>query len=203
MNALSWRGQPIDPAVLLAKYHCAVSVAPNPAWHIVELRETHGRPELRQIVLDMDGTSVAFTATSNAGLTLDNLRSSMKEEGNLMNLDVNVSSYYYPRKEAGPWTIRVRDGGSDSISGLGLAVDPPGDNPGQDEDSRYLTLQCVWKYGTSTDAPIPVPQPTPDPAPVPTPTPPTAFDLVALQKYVDARIDQRLAETLARIKAAL
>ena len=143
MIAYDWRGQQVDPVLLLAKYRVSIVPGPSTGWHVVEIRETSGRPELRNIVL---GTRdpVAFDWL-NIGAT--GLKSEMKTdmatgvEENTLNLGVNAGSYYWPGQR-GPHRVKVQ-GDSDTVEGWGLAQDVPDQPP----DPRYLTLQVVWRHG--------------------------------------------------------
>jgi hypothetical protein len=158
MKAYDWRGNPTSPAALLGKYRMTIEPGPADGWHVVEIRETSGRPELRNIVL---GTTdpVAFDWL-NIGAT--GLKSEMKRDmatgidENTLNLNVNAGSYYWPGQR-GPHRVKVQ-GDSDTVEGWGLAQDVLDQPP----DNRYLTLIVVWQYGTSST-----------PAPNPPVTPPT------------------------------
>lgn len=159
MNAINWRGQATDPAALLAKYRVSIVPGPVIGWHVVEVRETSGRPELRNIVL---GTRdpVAFDWL-NIGAT--GLKSEMKTdmatgvEENTLNLNVNAGSYYWPGSR-GPHRVKV-SGDSDTVEGWGLAQDVPDQPP----DPRYLTLQVVWRHGAGWAPTEPPPPVTPPP----------------------------------------
>lgn len=174
MQAFDWRGKAVDPAALLAKYRMTIEHGPATGYHVVELRETSGRPELRNIVL---GTRepVAFDWL-NIGAT--GLKSEMKRdmltgiEENTLNLTVNNGSYYWPRQgQRGSHRVKV-SGPSDTVEGWGLAQDVLDQPP----DNRYLTLIVVWQYGTST-----TPTPEPPVTPPTNPTDPIAFARITVE----------------------
>lgn len=158
MIAYDWRKQLTDPARLLAKYGMKIEPGPANGWHVAELRETSGRPELRNIVLGTNDP-VSFDWLN---LGVNGLKSEMKRDmatgadENTLNLGVNAGSYYWPG-QSGPHEVKV-SGASDTVKGWGLAQDVPDQPP----DNRYLTLIVVWQYGTSST-----------PAPNPPVTPPT------------------------------
>lgn len=162
VKAIDWRGNQVDPTALLAKYGMTIEHGPATGYHVVEVRETSGRPELRNIVL---GTRepVAFDWL-NIGKT--GLKSEMKRdmatgiEENTLNLNVNAGSYYWPG-QSGPHHVKA-SGPSDTVHGWGLAQNVPDQPP----DNRYLTLIVVWQYGTeATESPAPDPEPPIDPDP--------------------------------------
>lgn len=164
MKAIDWRGNAVDPAKLLARYRMRIDPAPTHGWHVVELRETSGRPELRNIVLST--TEPVLFDWLNVGAI--GLKSEMKRdmatgiEENTLNLTASVSSYYRPTLgQDGPNSVKVQ-GASDVVHGWGMALDLP-DQPPKDDDNRYQTLIVVWQYGTSA-TPTPEPPVTP-PAP--------------------------------------
>ena len=174
MKATDWRGRTTDPEKLLRRYGMGREIGPAEGWHVVELRETHGRSELRNIVLGTHDP-VSFDWL-NLGAT--NLRSEMKTdmatgvEENTLNLGVNAGSYYWPGQQ-GPHSVKVT-GASDTVHGWGLAQDLP-DQPTMGDDNRYQTLIVVWEYGTSGTTPV-------EPPPVPPVVPPDPSDPVTLVK---------------------
>lgn len=189
MRAIDWRGNSVDPAALLAKY--AMTIIPGPAtgWHVVEVRETSGRPELRNIVL---GTRdpVAFDWL-NVGAT--GLRSEMKIdmatgiEENTLNLTVNAGSYYWPRQgQHGSHKVKAQ-GASDTVEGWGLAQDVLDQPP----DNRYLTLIVVWQYVTGGSSPA-------EPPPV-TPPPPTT-EPVSITR-ITVEVPEHMSGTFANLAA--
>lgn len=153
MVAYDWRKQLTDPARLLAKYGMKIEPGPPNGWHVAELRETSGRPELRNIV---QGTNdpVSFDWLN---LGVNGLKSEMKRDmatgvdENTLNLGVNAGSYYWPG-QSGPHEVKV-SGASDTVKGWGLAQDVPDQPP----DNRYLTLIVVWKHGAGWAPTEPVP----------------------------------------------
>jgi len=162
--AYNWRKQLTDPAALLARYRMKIEPGPVDGWHVVELRETYGRPELRNIVL---GTRdpVAFDWLN---IGANNLKSEMKtdmltqEEENTLNLGGSFSSYYRPMQgQDGPNHVKVQ-GNSDTVRGWGMALDLP-DQPPASVDNRYQTVIVVWKHGAGWAPPEPVPPVVPPP----------------------------------------
>lgn len=163
MRAFDWRGNQVDPIGLLAKYQMGVTPGPANGWHVVEMRETSGRPELRNIVI---GTRdpVAFDWLN---IDATGLKSEMKRdmatgaEENTLNLNVNAGSYYWPGQgQRGSHRVKVQ-GDSDTVEGWGLAQDVPDQPP----DNRYLTLIVVWERGTTTTPPPGPIDPPPRPVP--------------------------------------
>lgn len=165
MIAYNWRSQLTDAAAMLARYRMTIEPGPVLGWHVVEVRETRGRPELRNIVL---GTTdpVAFDWL-NIGAS--NLKSEMKRDmatgvdENTLNLGVTVTSYYIPGNGASGPNIVKASGASDTVRGWGMAIGLP-DQPTKEEDNRYMTLIVVWKHGAGwapTDPPVPPVVPPP------------------------------------------
>ncbi len=160
MIAYNWRGQQTDAAAMLTRYGMTIDPGPSNGWHVVEVRETRGRPELRNIVhgtpypVEFDWLNIGATG----------LKSEMKRDmatgvdENTLNLNVNAGSYYWPG-HSGPHIVKV-SGDSDTVRGWGLAQDLP-DQPSMGDDNRYQTLIVVWEHGVGTTPVPPVVPPTP------------------------------------------
>jgi hypothetical protein len=170
-----------------------IDPGPTHGWHVVELRETSGRPELRNIVLGT--TEPVLFDWLNVGAI--GLKSEMKRdmatgiEENTLNLTVNNSSYYWPTKgQDGPHHVKV-SGNSDVVHGWGLAQDLP-DQPAMGDDNRYQTLIVVWEYGTSGSMPA---------EPPPMVTPPTQPSEPVTLVNITVLVPEHMSGTFANLAA--
>lgn len=171
MKAFDWRWREVNPTTLLARYRMTITAGPSHGWRVVELRETHGRPHLRNLVRGTNDP-IAFrwrTNESDFGVFASKMEwdDVSQTHQNTLNLIVNNQSYYWPGNgQSGPHIVRVAAEPSDEVRGWGLAQDLP-DQPPMEADNRYQTLIVVWAKGSDTP-PDPVPPP-------PTPGIPTAL----------------------------
>lgn len=164
MNAINWRGQATDPAALLAKYRMKIEPGPVGGWHVVELRETYGRPEFRNIVIGTRDPIPFEWLNIGASNLMSEMKTDMltQEEENTLNLTASFSSYYRPMQgQDGPNHVKV-SGSSDTVRGWGMALDLP-DQPPATIDNRYQTLIVVWRHGAGWAPTEPPPPVTPPP----------------------------------------